>query len=217
MSKPLMEKKRRARINNSLEQLKTLLEKHYSYNVRKRKLEKADILELTVKHIENLLSMRQEGMAPVDQEGIIEYKEGFKGCLNKLSSYLTRTKTSQEKLGLMLVDHLNVLDTQAYDGHIQNYQVPTSLTLPELPKQSIALHPNHYRVENSMSYLESRNIQRKKLSGNTTLNEEALIKGQQILTQDIHGTSSTSSSSFPNNLYPPNSCQQPTNACWRPW
>ncbi|XP_044138082.1 transcription factor HES-1-A-like [Bufo gargarizans] len=214
MSKPLTEKKRRARINNSLEQLKTLLEKHYSYNVRKRKLEKADILELTVKHIENLLSMRQEEMAPVDQEGIIEYKEGFKGCLNKLSFYLMRTKTSQEKLGLMLVDHLNVLDAQAYDGHIQNVQVPTSLTLP---KKSIALHPSHYGVENSMSYLESRNIEREELSGNRTLNEEALIKGQQILTQGIHGTSSTSSSSCPNNLYPPNSCQQPTNACWRPW
>lgn len=35
ISKPLMEKKRRARINVSLEQLKSLLEKHYSHQVRR--------------------------------------------------------------------------------------------------------------------------------------------------------------------------------------
>ena len=34
VSKPLMEKRRRARINLSLEQLKGLLEKHYSHQVR---------------------------------------------------------------------------------------------------------------------------------------------------------------------------------------
>lgn len=93
ISKPLMEKKRRARINVSLEQLKSLLEKHYSHQVRhgdvvavvvvggggdsipnlilskraaqlrafstdpqirKRKLEKADILELSVKYMKSL-------------------------------------------------------------------------------------------------------------------------------------------------------------------
>uniref|UniRef100_A0A665UTT5 BHLH domain-containing protein n=1 Tax=Echeneis naucrates TaxID=173247 RepID=A0A665UTT5_ECHNA len=46
-----MEKKRRARINTCLDQLKSLLETYYSSN---RKLEKADILELTVKHLRNL-------------------------------------------------------------------------------------------------------------------------------------------------------------------
>ncbi|KAK2496783.1 hypothetical protein MC885_005098, partial [Smutsia gigantea] len=63
ISKPLMEKKRRARINVSLEQLKSLLEKHYSHQVKsplhglqiqKRKLEKADILELSVKYMKSL-------------------------------------------------------------------------------------------------------------------------------------------------------------------
>uniref|UniRef100_A0A3P8T6A7 Hairy-related 3 n=1 Tax=Amphiprion percula TaxID=161767 RepID=A0A3P8T6A7_AMPPE len=54
VSKPLMEKKRRARINQCLDQLKTLLENYYSSSIRKRKLEKADILELTVKHLRNL-------------------------------------------------------------------------------------------------------------------------------------------------------------------
>ncbi|XP_011793701.1 PREDICTED: transcription factor HES-3 [Colobus angolensis palliatus] len=54
-----MEKKRRARINVSLEQLKSLLEKHYSHQIRKRKLEKADILELSVKYMRSLQNSLQ--------------------------------------------------------------------------------------------------------------------------------------------------------------
>lgn len=87
VSKPIMEKKRRARINKCLDQLKSLLESYYSTSVsahrlelkhlrigfdilysntkpvflsqiRKRKLEKADILELTVNHLRNLQKMQ---------------------------------------------------------------------------------------------------------------------------------------------------------------
>ncbi|XP_057686515.1 hairy-related 3 isoform X1 [Corythoichthys intestinalis] len=54
VSKPLMEKKRRARINKCLDQLKCLLESQYSSTIRKRKLEKADILELTVRHLKHI-------------------------------------------------------------------------------------------------------------------------------------------------------------------
>uniref|UniRef100_A0A2K6BCQ7 Hes family bHLH transcription factor 3 n=1 Tax=Macaca nemestrina TaxID=9545 RepID=A0A2K6BCQ7_MACNE len=62
-----MEKKRRARINVSLEQLKSLLEKHYSHQIRKRKLEKADILELSVKYMRSLQNSLQ-GLWPVPSE-----------------------------------------------------------------------------------------------------------------------------------------------------
>lgn len=64
--KPIMEKKRRARINDSLENLKkillecdpeTCMGKH---GQRSRKLEKADILELTVKYLQNLKVMVQQ-------------------------------------------------------------------------------------------------------------------------------------------------------------
>ncbi|XP_036203269.1 transcription factor HES-3 [Myotis myotis] len=73
-----MEKKRRARINVSLEQLRSLLEKHYSHQIRKRKLEKADILELSVKYMKSLQSSVQ-GLWPVRSGA--EYPSGFRGCL----------------------------------------------------------------------------------------------------------------------------------------
>ncbi|KAK5930740.1 hypothetical protein CgunFtcFv8_026954 [Champsocephalus gunnari] len=54
-SKPIMEKRRRARINESLGQLKTLiLDALKKDSSRHSKLEKADILEMTVKHLRNL-------------------------------------------------------------------------------------------------------------------------------------------------------------------
>ncbi|XP_035656409.1 transcription factor HES-1-B-like isoform X4 [Oncorhynchus keta] len=54
-SKPIMEKRRRARINDSLGQLKTLiLDALKKDSSRHSKLEKADILEMTVKHLRNM-------------------------------------------------------------------------------------------------------------------------------------------------------------------
>lgn len=55
--KPLMEKKRRARINDSLEELKDILLKNtvaITYGQRPTKLEKADILEMTVRYLNAL-------------------------------------------------------------------------------------------------------------------------------------------------------------------
>lgn len=55
--KPLMEKKRRARINDSLETLKQLILQNtiaLPKGTRPAKLEKADILEMTVRHLQML-------------------------------------------------------------------------------------------------------------------------------------------------------------------
>ncbi|XP_054287846.1 enhancer of split m3 protein-like [Macrosteles quadrilineatus] len=55
--KPLMEKKRRARINDSLNELRRLLAEsstQESEKAKAAKLEKADILELAVKHVQYL-------------------------------------------------------------------------------------------------------------------------------------------------------------------
>ncbi|XP_004768749.2 transcription factor HES-3 isoform X1 [Mustela putorius furo] len=87
ISKPLMEKKRRARINVSLEQLKSLLEKHYSHQIRKRKLEKADILELSVKYMKSLQNSVQ-GLWPVPLGA--EFPSGFRSCLPGVGQLLRR-------------------------------------------------------------------------------------------------------------------------------
>ncbi|MEQ2296148.1 hypothetical protein AMECASPLE_022050 [Ameca splendens] len=92
VSKPLMEKKRRARINQCLDELKSLLESCYSSSIRKRKLEKADILELTVKHLKNLQKIQS---ISVGASEFPDYKLGFRSCLANVNHYL------------LLADHLN--------------------------------------------------------------------------------------------------------------
>ncbi|KAM4562514.1 hairy-related 3 [Odontesthes bonariensis] len=95
VSKPLMEKKRRARINQCLDELKTLLESYYSSCIRKRKLEKADILELTVKHMRNLQKIQSCTTAASECP---DYQIGFRSCLANFNQYL------------LMADHLNGSD-----------------------------------------------------------------------------------------------------------
>ncbi|XP_040049821.2 hairy-related 3 [Gasterosteus aculeatus] len=83
VSKPLMEKKRRARINKCLDQLKALLESYYSTSIRKRKLEKADILELTVKHLRNLQKIQSCVVSEFS-----DYQSGFRSCMANVNRYL---------------------------------------------------------------------------------------------------------------------------------
>uniref|UniRef100_A0A4W4E7T3 BHLH domain-containing protein n=1 Tax=Electrophorus electricus TaxID=8005 RepID=A0A4W4E7T3_ELEEL len=85
VSKPLMEKKRRARINTCLDQLKTILESFYSNNIRKRKLEKADILELTVKHLKHLQKTEKEFAIT---SGMAEYQAGVRRCLASVNQFI---------------------------------------------------------------------------------------------------------------------------------
>ncbi|XP_034551289.1 hairy-related 3 [Notolabrus celidotus] len=99
VSKPLMEKKRRARINKCLEQLKSLLENFYSSSIRKRKLEKADILELTVKHLRNLQKIQS---CAASTSEFSDYQMGFRSCMANVSQYLMMADNVNGRDNLML-------------------------------------------------------------------------------------------------------------------
>lgn len=80
-NKPLMEKRRRARINQSLAALKTLiLDSAKQENTKHSKLEKADILELTVRHFQRHRSL--------DVKGVNQYKAGYGDCVREVQRYL---------------------------------------------------------------------------------------------------------------------------------
>uniref|UniRef100_A0A8C0QL01 Hes family bHLH transcription factor 3 n=1 Tax=Chelonoidis abingdonii TaxID=106734 RepID=A0A8C0QL01_CHEAB len=98
-----MEKKRRARINVSLEQLKALLEKHYSHHIRKRKLEKADILELSVKYMKSLQNSVQ-GKTSVALRA--DYQAGFRSCLHGVNQFLLRSEGASEASSFHLLQEL---------------------------------------------------------------------------------------------------------------
>ncbi|XP_015233241.1 transcription factor HES-2-like [Cyprinodon tularosa] len=88
--KPLMEKRRRARINDSLNHLKNLILPLTGRDkTRYSKLEKADILEMTVKFL--------SGIPPVNAKSPTEsYREGYKACLQRVSALLPKTDLDQD-------------------------------------------------------------------------------------------------------------------------
>lgn len=89
-NKPLMEKRRRARINQSLAILKALILESTKANSAKSgdahqpkhtKLEKADILELTVRHFQK--------HRHIDSEATDKYKAGYADCAREVARYLS--------------------------------------------------------------------------------------------------------------------------------
>uniref|UniRef100_A0A3Q3ALN2 Hes family bHLH transcription factor 2 n=1 Tax=Kryptolebias marmoratus TaxID=37003 RepID=A0A3Q3ALN2_KRYMA len=88
--KPLLEKRRRARINDSLTHLKSLILPLVGKdNARYSKLEKADILEMTVRFLRDLPS------APV-KDSADSYREGYKACLQRVTALLPKTSLAQD-------------------------------------------------------------------------------------------------------------------------
>lgn len=85
-NKPLMEKRRRARINQSLAILKALIlestvkTKGGDGQTKHSKLEKADILELTVRHFQRHRNL--------DNPAIDKYRAGYTDCAREVARYL---------------------------------------------------------------------------------------------------------------------------------
>uniref|UniRef100_A0A3P8WT82 Hairy-related 3 n=1 Tax=Cynoglossus semilaevis TaxID=244447 RepID=A0A3P8WT82_CYNSE len=139
VSKPVMEKKRRARINKCLDQLKTLLESCYSSNIRKRKLEKADILELTVKHLKNLQKIQSFTAAAASE--FSEYQTGFRSCLSNVNQYLVMADTMNAMDHWMLTQLSSKLSRSVGRGGVSSTMdsAPTPAEPQEEPRRLLPL------------------------------------------------------------------------------
>ncbi|KAK6303605.1 hypothetical protein J4Q44_G00260590 [Coregonus suidteri] len=80
--KPIVEKMRRDRINGCIEQLKLILEKEFHKEDPNTKLEKADILEMTVRFLRQQL---QPQPAPSQRD----YSEGYSQCWRESLQFLS--------------------------------------------------------------------------------------------------------------------------------
>merc|ERR1719151_464499 len=127
--KPLLERKRRARINNCLDELKDLMV--YALQTEGEsisKLEKADVLELTVKHLRKL--KRQQMLAVSPGLELDRYRAGYTTCATEVSRCLASTGVDIS-VGSRLMSHLgnklNTIETAR--------QEPLRLSLPD-PRQA---------------------------------------------------------------------------------
>uniref|UniRef100_A0A672LX30 Transcription factor HES-4-B-like n=1 Tax=Sinocyclocheilus grahami TaxID=75366 RepID=A0A672LX30_SINGR len=107
-SKPIMEKRRRARINESLGQLKTLiLDALKKDSSRHSKLEKADILEMTVKHLRNLQRVQMTAALSADTNVLSKYRAGFNECMNEVTRFLSTCEGVNTEVRARLLNHLS--------------------------------------------------------------------------------------------------------------
>ncbi|XP_028833886.1 transcription factor HES-1-B-like isoform X4 [Denticeps clupeoides] len=106
-SKPIMEKRRRARINESLCQLKTLiLEALRKDTSRHSKLEKADILEMTVRHLKTLQRAQMAGTLTPDSAVFGKFRAGFGECVNEVTRFLSTCEGVDAEVRTRLLGHL---------------------------------------------------------------------------------------------------------------
>ncbi|KAL8198485.1 UNVERIFIED_CONTAM: hypothetical protein K2H54_013270 [Gekko kuhli] len=99
LRKPMVEKLRRDRINSSIEQLKLLLEKEFQKHQPNSKLEKADVLEMTVSYLKY-----SQTMALSSENTTQDYSKGYSSCLKETLQFLAVHSANTESQ-LKLLKH----------------------------------------------------------------------------------------------------------------
>ena len=110
--KPLLERKRRARINRCLDDLKDIMVAALqSEGESITKLEKADVLELTVRHLRKLKEQNALGLTPqATYAG--RFKAGYAHCAQEVSKFVSQLQVMNssaegQKLGNQIKNHQN--------------------------------------------------------------------------------------------------------------
>ncbi|XP_023671071.2 class E basic helix-loop-helix protein 41 [Paramormyrops kingsleyae] len=126
----LIEKKRRDRINECIGQLKDLLPEHLKLTTLGH-LEKAVVLELTLKHLNALTAVTEQqhqkiialqsgdrSMKSSVQNDFDAFHSGFQMCAREVLQYLSRVEswTAREQRSAQLVNHLHKVSAQFLPG-----------------------------------------------------------------------------------------------------
>ncbi|XP_041920375.1 transcription cofactor HES-6-like isoform X2 [Alosa sapidissima] len=96
--KPLVEKRRRARINESLQELRMLL----TDSELSAKMENAEVLEMTVKQVEQILQSRTQEGGQMGER----YAAGYIQCMHEVHSFLSSCPGLDATLAAELLSHL---------------------------------------------------------------------------------------------------------------
>jgi hairy-and-enhancer-of-split protein len=113
VTKPLLERQRRARINRCLDELKEILVSGVQTDGEKmekaesHRLEKADVLELTVRHLQKLQQQHNNMLKSQQSQGDDEkFRSGFAHCAQEISRILATTRGVDIQIGSSIMVHL---------------------------------------------------------------------------------------------------------------
>jgi len=138
--KPMLERKRRARINRCLDELKELMVTALqSEGENVSKLEKADILELTVRHLHKLRRQQRLSANPVIDAD--RFRAGYTHCANEVSRCLASIPQVDVQLGTKLMTHLGHRLNEMDKVQPLVIQVAGAYTPPGSPTPDATLAP----------------------------------------------------------------------------
>ena len=128
--KPMLERKRRARINRCLDELKDLMVVALQTEGESiSKLEKADVLELTVKHLRKLRRHQMLTLTPPQSED--RYQSGYAACASEVNRCLTSIPSVEAGLRSQLMSHLGLRLASA--GLPQDPSLQVRVPVPTYP------------------------------------------------------------------------------------
>merc|ERR1711976_1129738 len=141
--KPLLERKRRARINKCLDDLKDLMVTALQAEGESiTKLEKADVLELTVKHLQKLKKQNALGLTPqATYAG--RFKAGYAHCAQEVSKYMSTQKNVNVEVTTRLFGHLgNCMQAlESMPPSVLSMAVPPPPSQPSIAPAAPAVSP----------------------------------------------------------------------------
>ncbi|KAL7851713.1 hypothetical protein AOLI_G00220690 [Acnodon oligacanthus] len=100
--KPLVEKKRRARINESLQELRNLI----TETELQAKMENAEVLELTVKRVENILQHQSQEADTMSHEASERFAAGYIQCMHEVHTFVSTCAGIDATVAAELLNHL---------------------------------------------------------------------------------------------------------------
>lgn len=152
--KPLMEKKRRARINQSLDELKRIVvdaEKFAGQDLsRVNKLEKADILEMTVRY----LKRNSTASAPsLPSPGPEVYAAGYRRCIGQVQELLAEQWTAERRQvsGQRMIEHLESCARRLNNAPVNRLSSSSSTSSSDEPPNTNVTVINNNNVCSSLS------------------------------------------------------------------
>ncbi|KAM9789827.1 transcription cofactor HES-6 [Neosynchiropus ocellatus] len=102
MRKPLIEKKRRARINESLHELRALV----ADTDLQSKMENAEVLEMTVKRVESIIQSRANDMDSENREACERFAAGYIQCMHDVHTFVSSCPGVDQSVAAELLNHL---------------------------------------------------------------------------------------------------------------
>ncbi|XP_063866007.1 enhancer of split m7 protein-like [Scylla paramamosain] len=214
--KPMLERKRRARINKCLDELKDLMVTALQTEGESiAKLEKADVLELTVTHLKKLQRRNQLAVRPIPSHQD-KFREGYSHCASEVSRCLASVQGVDVTLGTKLMTHLGI--------SLNNYEkrAPLTILVPQAePSPALSSASSGYSSASELSPTPSTS------SRNSSSPSCSSGPSSSISTVSSGSSSSSTSSNISNNSSSSSSASQrpqglltlaaPPCPMWRPW